>query len=268
MGPASWDAMRWLAAARRRRARAAPPAVHVLGARGASQALAGRGLHGQFWPGPRAGQQRRRSQGSLDQRRPRRRAGAWSRPCCAPPGTSACARPSCRATCTWRPGAWSIAGRGAGRQLGADPAADLDRGGASLAGVRHGAAVLPRAQQRGRFRADAGRQPERRDDAVPGLEPLRDGGRNWLALELDEGAGKLWASWRCETGILHQPSAGDRSGQGPGWGNAEGRWHRATSAAGCQGGEKSPPSRSSPSGMSPAVAAAIIAAKAAGGRGG
>ena len=23
--------------------------------------------------------------------------------------------------------------------------------------------------------------------------------RNWLALELDEGAGKLWASWRCET---------------------------------------------------------------------
>ena len=33
----------------------------------------------------------------------------------------------------------------------------------------------------------------------PGSNRYVMAARNWLALELDEGAGKLWASWRCET---------------------------------------------------------------------
>ena len=79
MGPASWDAMqRWLAAPLPRRARAAPPAVHVLGARGASQASLAEAFMDSF------GQDHVLTaaptiSGSLDQRRPRRRAPAPGR---------------------------------------------------------------------------------------------------------------------------------------------------------------------------------------------
>ena len=76
----------------------------------------------------------------------------------------------------WRPGAWSITGRGAGRQLGADPAADLDRAVVHPAGVRHGAAVLPRAQQRGRFAQTLDVNLSAEMMLFPELEPLRDGG--------------------------------------------------------------------------------------------
>ena len=199
MGPASWDAMQRWRLARRRRARA-PPAVHVLGARGASQALAGRGLHGQFWPGPRAGQQRRRSQDHWtndDHEGERRRLVE----------TLLRTARDKRLRATIVSGDVHVAAWGVVYRKDVEPADNW----AQIQQLTSTAVVHPSlvsVMERLFFHVlnsvagsaqtlDVNLSAEMM--LFPGSNRYVMAARNWLALELDEGAGKLWASWRCET---------------------------------------------------------------------
>ena len=101
------------------------------------------------------------------------------------------------------------------------------------------------------------------------LEPLRDGGPQLAGAGTGRRRGQAVGELALrDQGILHQPSAGDRSGQGPGLGQRGGPVASRDFRRRLSGRREVPAVALVAPGMSPAVAAAIIAAKAAGGRGG
>ena len=200
MGPASWDAMqRWLAALPAAARARAPPAVHVPVPVVHPKLSLAEAFMDSF------GQDHVLDSSADDLRitgpttTTKASAGAWSRPCCAPPGTSACARPSCRATCV---AAWGVVYR-----KDVEPADNW----AQIQQLTSTAVVHPSlvsVMERLFFHVlnsvagsaqtlDVNLSAEMM--LFPGSNRYVMAARNWLALELDEGAGKLWASWRCET---------------------------------------------------------------------